>query len=159
MKVQTICKYAALGATLLYLSAPLVHAQESRVFVAQGEPPIQYMVGGIGKSDAARTRAAGKDYSLRMEFSEHRNNEFVADANLSIANMNGSQVFALSPSACAPIVNVDLPDGTYRVTATHHGRPETRVVTVQAKRGRDLYFHWQGEPSSASAAATGDDQG
>jgi hypothetical protein len=141
MKLQRITAQAALGLALLYAAAPLVHAQEARV-VVDTIPPIFFMNGGVGQSDEAFTRMAGKAFNLRLEFSERKDNEFVADADLMITDMQNNPVFALHDAG--PIVNVMLPDGKYRVAATFHGQTEAQVVSLRGKAGEDLYFHWKG---------------
>ncbi len=141
MKLQRIAAQAALGLALLYAAAPLVHAQEELVVVETVRPTL-FMNGGIGKPEAAYMRKAGKDFNLRIEFSERKDNEFVADADLTITDLRGNPVFAL-PNA-GPIVNVNLPDGRYRVAASFHGKSETQLVTLRANAGQHLYFHWKG---------------
>ena len=151
MKLQKIAKQAALGLALLYAAAPLVHAQEERVAV-ETMRPIQFMNGGIGQSDEALTRKAGKAFKLRVEFSERKDNEFVADADLRITDMQGHPVLVLH--SAGPIVNVNLPDGKYRVAASFHGQTQTRLVTLRGKAGEDLYFHWTGAAKGDPHAAT-----
>ena len=142
MKLQRIAAQTALGLALLYATAPLVHAQEELVVVETlGSTP--FMNGGVGKSDEAYMRQAGKDFNLHIEFSERKDNEFVADADLTITDLRGNPVFVLANAG--PIVNVSLPDGRYRVAASFHGKTETQLVTLRAKAGQDLYFHWKGD--------------
>jgi hypothetical protein len=141
MKMATITRQVALGLALLYAAVPLVHAQEELVVVETIRPTL-FMSGGVDKDEEAYMRRMGKDFNLRVEFSERKDNEFVADADLTITDMRGNPVFAL-PKA-GPIVNVKLPDGRYRVAATFHGKTETQLVTLRGKPGQDLYFHWKG---------------
>jgi hypothetical protein len=149
MKLSTLATRTALGFALLYAAAPLVQAQEQRA-VVQITGSIPFMSGGIGKDQQTYLRQAGKDFNLRFEFSERNDNEFVAGTELSITDMQGHPVFALADAD--PIVNVELPDGQYRVTADYQGQHETRLVTVRRKAGQDVYFHWKGnarvEPTS-----------
>ncbi|WP_158100918.1 hypothetical protein [Variovorax sp. JS1663] len=44
-----------------------------------------------------------------------------------------------------PMVNVNLPDGRYRVMASLHGQTETRLVKVRGRAGENLPFHWKGQ--------------
>jgi hypothetical protein len=151
MKPQRITTQAALGVALLYAAAPLVHAQQEQDAV-ETMRPIQFMSGGIGKSDQAYTRNAGKAFKLRIEFSERKQNEFVADVDLRITDMQDRAVFVLHDAG--PIVNVDLPDGRYRVAATFLGRTEARLVTLRGKAGEDLYLHWNGAAKGDPDAST-----
>lgn len=156
MQAHKTTGLAALAVALLYATTPLVHAQE-----VAGEPAAgiatPYASGGIGKDEAAAMRKAGKDFDLRVEFSGRKDNEFVADANLVVTDLSGASVFALADAG--PIVNVELPAGRYRVSASWHGRTETRLVSLDGKGGadgKDLFFHWQAQsPGQAMAQLQG----
>ena len=82
-------------------------------------------------------------YSLRMEFSERRDGEFVTDVNLAISDPKGRTVFAL-PSA-GPMTDIMLPPGTYRVSASYEGKTETQEVAVggPGREGKDISFSWK----------------
>jgi hypothetical protein len=154
VQVHKTGKLAALGVALLCVAAPAVHAQEAAL-QAHGEISVPFMDGGIGQSEAASMRRAGRDFDLRMEFSSRKDNEFVAAANLLVTDMSGAPVLTLADAG--PIVNVDLPAGRYRVAATWHGRTETRFVSLNGKAGQggtDLYFHWQAGRKGDAPAAT-----
>jgi hypothetical protein len=154
MKMLTVARHTALGLALLYAAAPLVRAQQ--VQVATGTTgPIQFMNGGIGKSEQTSMREAGKAYRLRVELSERADNEFIADADLQITDMQGRPVFAL-PEA-GPIVNVDLPQGEYRVAATFDGQTESRLITLRGRQREDVYFHWKGKPKVEPVASSATD--
>jgi hypothetical protein len=153
MQVQKTGKPAALALALLSLAAPLVHAQEAMAEADAGIA-VPYMVGGIGKSEAAIMRREGRNFDLRVEFSARKDNGFVADADLLVTDMSGAPVIALADAG--PIVNVDLPRGRYIVSATWHGRTESQAINLNGKAGRDgkdLYFHWQGRPAGNAPIA------
>jgi hypothetical protein len=136
-------RHAALAFALLCAGAPLVHAQQ--VMVEAGEKfAVPFMSGGIGQAEAAAMRKAGRDFDLRVEFSERQDNDFVADADLQVTDMSGAAVFTLADAG--PIVNVELPAGQYRVASSWHGQTESRLVQLDGKSGQDLFFHWQGGP-------------
>jgi hypothetical protein len=152
MQLHKVAKLAALGLALLAGSASLVHAQQVGVQTAASSG-IPFMNGGVGKSEVAYMRKAGRDFELHVEFSERKDSEFIADANLVVTDMHGAPVFQL-PEA-GPIVNLDLPDGRYRVSATFHGQTKSQLVELNAKSGKDLFFHWQGGPKGSTSAALG----
>jgi hypothetical protein len=143
MKISTIARQAALGIAILCTVAPLVQAQEPSVAV-ESVGSITFMSGGIGKDQQNFMREAGKDFNLRFGFSERKDNEFIVGTELLIADMQGNPVFAL-PHA-GPMVNVDLPDGKYRITANYQGQNETRLITLRREAGQDIHFHWNGRP-------------
>ena len=154
MQVHKTGKLAALGVALLCVAAPAVHAQEAATHAAT-EIEVPFMDGGIGKSEAASMRRAGKRFDLRMEFSSRKDNEFIAAARLLVTDMTGAPVLTLADAG--PIVNMELPAGRYRVAATWHGRTETRLVSLNGKAGQsgtDLYFHWDASSKGSASAAT-----
>jgi len=142
MKISIVASRVALGLALLCSAASPVRAEDERALVVETVRPTMFMNGGVDRSDEAYMRKAGKDFNLRVEFSERKDNEFVADAELTITDLRGNPVFVL-PKA-GPIVNINLPDGRYRVAASFHGKTETQLVTLRGKAGQDLYFHWKG---------------
>ena len=77
-----------------------------------------------------------------MIFSEHKDNEFVADVSLAITDLKGSPYLALSDAG--PMTYAMLPPGKYRITARYQGQSETHEVALDGKTGRDVYFHWKG---------------
>jgi hypothetical protein len=147
MKTSTLAWQAGLGLALLAAGAPLLHAQQVQT-VAGTTPSIQYMNGGIGQSEQASIRKAGEAFKLRVEFSERADNEFVADAALKITDMKGQPVLDLAEAG--PIVNVNLPNGSYRVDASLHGQSESQLVTLHGRDSANLNFHWKGDREAAS---------
>ncbi|MEO8991999.1 MAG: hypothetical protein ABI284_03475 [Nitrosospira sp.] len=117
-----------------------LHAQDELIIV---EPvrATMYLNGGIGTDEQQYMREVAKDWSLRMIFSENKNNEFVADVSVVITNPHGTPYLLLSNAG--PMTYVMLPAGKYRITANFKGLSETREITLNDKIGRDVYFHWK----------------
>jgi hypothetical protein len=145
MKIRYWKTAGALISTLLCAATLPAHAQEQ---VTETISTVPFMVGGIGKDEVKLMREVGKRFNLRMEFSATKDNEFLANVALLITNMQGTPVFAMPH--VGPIVNVNLPEGEYKVVASHKSNTETRTVKVQRGKGQDLFFHW----ASAGEAAT-----
>jgi len=151
MKVSTVAAQVALGLALLYLAAPLVRAQQHETIAIETLGTTPFMSGGVGQDQRDLMRKAAKDFNLRFEFSERQDNEFIVGTELLITTLQGNPVFVLDHAG--PIVNVNLPDGQYRVVASYDGQNETRRVTVRGKTAQDLYFHWKGNPKQQPTAA------
>ena len=109
---------------------------------------LKWLSGGIGKDDVAHMRSLARRYSLEMEFSARRDNEFVADATIRIEDAHGHVVFR--DTDAGPIVLVDLEPGSYEVRATAEGHSELRTVQVPSHGTARLYFHWNEERSGGS---------
>jgi hypothetical protein len=48
----------------------------------------------------------------------------------------------LDVNSPGPIFFARLPAGNYRVSASYGDKAQTKSVSVQAQRRRDLYFYW-----------------
>ncbi len=99
-----------------------------------------YLNGGIGRSEEAAMHRVAHEFPLRIAFSERKDGEFLADVPVVISDAQGNPVFQL-PNA-GPMLYVMLPHGRYKVSARFKGRTETQEVALDAKGGKDLYFHW-----------------
>ena len=84
-------------------------------------------------------RKAARDWSLRLTFSESKDNECVANVGLLVTDLRGTPYLQLS--GAGPITYARLPAGKYRVTARYKGQSETREVTLDGKSGRDVNFY------------------
>jgi len=124
---------------LLAASATLAVAQDQLIVVEQ-ERATTYLNGGVGEDEEQYMRKTAKDWSLRLTFSESKDNDFVANVGLLITDLRGTPFLQLS--GAGPMTYARLPAGKYRVTARFKGKSETREVTLDGKSGRDVNFHW-----------------
>ena len=86
---------AAVAALSIALALP-AQAQDERVAV-EAAHGTTYVNGGIGAGDEARMRKMAGDWSLRMIFSERKDDEFVAGVKLLVAN-DGARRTCSSPT-------------------------------------------------------------
>jgi hypothetical protein len=127
------------GAALLAASPTPAMAQDELIVVEQ-KRVTTYLNGGVGEDEAQYMRRTAKDWSLRLTFSESKDNEFVADVDLLITDLRGTPYLHLT--GAGPMTYARLPAGKYRVTAQWKEKSETREVTLDGKVGRDVNFHW-----------------
>jgi hypothetical protein len=151
MSFSSSSRRAMLGslsaAALMAVATFPAHAQDELIIVEQARATM-YINGGIGADDEQHMRKVAKDWSLRMIFSERKDNEFVADVSLLITDTHGTPYLQLS--SAGPMTYAMLPAGKYRITARFKGQSETHEVTLDGKAGRDIYFHWKGAVKKAS---------
>ncbi|PKO88290.1 MAG: hypothetical protein CVU16_14240 [Betaproteobacteria bacterium HGW-Betaproteobacteria-10] len=102
------------------------------------EAGIAYESRGIGEDDPVAELAA--DYNLHMVFATHGSGEYLADIKVRIDNAKGNLI--LDVNSPGPIFFARLPAGNYRVSASYGDKAQTKSVSVQAQRRRDLYFYW-----------------
>lgn len=137
-------------ATLGVLAAAALLGATSLPVYAQEHPSMRepgstqsFLNGGVGKEDQAHMHQIARQWPLRMSFSERKDNEFVADVQLTVTDHHGVPVLTLDHTG--PMTYAKLPPGKYRITANLHGIAQTRNVTLDGRQGRDLHFHWTGD--------------
>jgi len=131
-----------MGAAALGFALPVAAATAMGYSLPQAktEHGITYMSGGVGKPEAEAMKAEARHYPLSMVFSAAKDNEYLADVQVSIKNQSGKQV--LNTVSDGPIMLVKLPAGKYTVAAEVHGKTLNRTVLVPAKGERQVSFHW-----------------
>jgi hypothetical protein len=106
------------------------------------ERSTMYLNGGVGQDEQEYMHKSAKDWSLRLTFSESKDNNFVANVGLLVTDLAGTPRLQLDDAG--PMTFARLPAGKYRVAARYHGQTETREVTLDGTTGRDVNFHWNG---------------
>ena len=133
MKSRTTIAFAgailgiALGANAAALPQPNI------------ENGVTYLNGGVGQDQAAAMKAEAKNYPMSMIFAAGRDNEFLANVNVTIKDQHGKELLS---RAAGPIMLVKVPPGTYTVTAERKGAKLHRSVQVGGKGDKQVVFHW-----------------
>ncbi len=141
MRLSNIPRRAMLGAVM---AAALAATAGLPAYANPPTHAASYLNGGIGASEQEHMRHVAKDWPLHMVFSEHKNNEFVANVTLQVSDAQGKQRLQISDAG--PITYARLPPGKYLVTASYKGQAEKREVTLDSKAPHDLHFHWSDGP-------------
>ena len=131
--------------TLTMLFSGLAIAQVSVVEEQQGQK-AKYVNGGIGDDQTRYMQSIAKNWPLHLMFSQLKANEFIAAVNLLIVDSRDTTFLQLD--SAGPLTYVQLPPGTYRITASHQGESQTRKVTINSKNRSDVHFHWKGSAKS-----------
>ena len=131
-------------AALLMVPGALSFAQESvlrpEVHTERG---IQYMNGGVGQEELDWLRQMTSDYDLKLVFTVQQGN-YLADIPVVIRDQQGNTV--LDAVAQGPWMFVELPAGTYTVTATAYRQPKQQVVHVSKSGQSRRQFTWKAPP-------------
>lgn len=125
------------------LEAPMSDSPLPPVYTAGS---IRYTSGGVGADETAAMRAQKSRYPLALTFAEGGpRSGFLASVMVSIANAAGSQLLCVVTSG--PLLYVDLPAGTYKVTATAKDRGTMERKLTIAPGGRvDTVITWPAKP-------------
>jgi hypothetical protein len=109
---------------------------------AQGD--VRYVMGGIGLDESQEMKRMESQYSLSVTFAEQNNGkaDYLADIPVTIRNASGQTV--LSVNTDGPYLLVQLPPGSYEITASHGGTPKSSHFTVGAgTHGDKVVFDWR----------------
>jgi hypothetical protein len=100
---------------------------------------IRYVAGGIGENERTAMKKKARDFHLKLVFAKVNGN-YLSQIPFQIFSSNGEKI--LDAVADGPWVLVDLPPGTYAVSAHHDGKK--RSHTVQLGSGFEVrMFHWR----------------
>ena len=126
---------------LLLVFSGHANAQDAAVSEQQGQI-AKYVNGGIGDGQTVYMKSIAKNWPMRIMFSQLKADEFISGVNLLITDKRDTTYLQLD--SAGPLTYVQLPPGTYSVTASFEGQSQTRKVTLGGKNKSDLHFHWKG---------------
>jgi hypothetical protein len=101
---------------------------------------IAYMIGGVGIGEREKMTSLAADYNLKLAFAE-KSGVYLAGVNVSVEDQRGQQLIDVTTNG--PWVYLQLPPGSYTVTATFDG--ETRKIDDLRIAGQGLaqrVLHW-----------------
>lgn len=108
---------------------------------AQTIPPEQpiFRNGGVGYESQQEMKTLRSQYRLWITFAEQGTGAYLAGVTMSIDEVNGRN--RLRFQDCGPLFFVAPDPGVYRISATHGGITQTRVVDLR-HGARELVFYW-----------------
>jgi hypothetical protein len=104
------------------------------------------MAGGFGTDEREQMAEQSRDYNLKLVFAE-KAGIYLADARIDIENEKGEEIVNIT--APGPWFYIELPPGTYNVTARFEGNTKTiRNIPVSKSQQTARILHWDlpGEP-------------
>jgi len=137
MKVQNWLM--ALGLILIIPARPGGAAGLAGMEV-KSQSGVVYLNGGIGDEQQEAIKAIRDEYNLQLTFAARQSGEFLSNVHLIIRSAAGLQF--LEEKDMGPIFLARLANGSYVVIATYAGQTQTRTITVDKSRIRELYFYW-----------------
>ncbi|MCX5723131.1 MAG: carboxypeptidase-like regulatory domain-containing protein [Nitrospirae bacterium] len=114
------------------------------LYLAEG---VRYFSAGVGIEERS---AAYPPFSLKLVFTAG-GKPFLAGVAVTIQSAKGGPPIKIPREHVnGPWLFVDLPSGTYRLTAVHADRTQDlKSVKVEAGKVKTLYLRWQEEGGSA----------
>lgn len=88
------------------------------IVITEGQTSLgyPYLTGGVGSDERAALEERGKTFNLKLAFAERRG-PFLADVNVVITDRKGAEILSLA--SAGPWFYMQLPPGSYNVTATY----------------------------------------
>ncbi|TJZ69009.1 carboxypeptidase regulatory-like domain-containing protein [Chitiniphilus eburneus] len=124
-------KMGTYGALWLALAAPL--------FAADPAAQPNFVTGGVGDEELASLNAVKPQYNVRLLLTQ-KDGAYIAGVPVTIVDRKGATV--LEAESKGPHLFVQLPDGSYRISATYEGKTLARSVSVKGNAARNVHFAW-----------------
>jgi hypothetical protein len=101
---------------------------------------VKYLTGGVGSDErAAIQKTAHGNYNLQFVFAE-ATGPYLAGIRVKIQDMHGKTLIYIPSSG--PWFFAELPNGQYKITVIHAGKPETQNLNV-GKNFQRVIFNWK----------------
>ena len=130
------------GAFVVSLCSGYALAYTGPTFYKEGSTihGLKYMTGGVGLDErAAMEKAAKGNYNLQLVFDE-TTGPYLANIMVDIQGKDGKHL--VDTSTNGPWFFVELPNGQYKITVIHAGKPEVRHLVV-GKNFQRVIFDWK----------------
>lgn len=113
------------------------------LYLAEG---VRYFSAGVGVEERSATYPP---FSLKLVFTAGEK-PFLAGVAVTIQSVTGGPSIKIPRDHVnGPWLFVDLPSGSYRLTAVHADRTQDlKAVKVEAGKVKTLYLRWQDEPGA-----------
>jgi hypothetical protein len=89
------------------------------------------MTGGIGIAEREAMESHGRDYNLKLSFSE-KSGVYLTDIGVVVENQNGEEVLNITTNG--PWLYLQLPRGSYTVKSTYNGESQ-RIENLRVTGG------------------------
>ncbi|SKD00112.1 hypothetical protein SAMN05445504_7964 [Burkholderia sp. CF099] len=112
---------------------------------------VTYLSGGVGSDQSAALKDVMHKYPLVLEFAgaTRHGNEYLADVPVHIADMNGKTL--LNATSHGPFILASLPNGRYKITASHDGKTQQRLVDIKSSGHVRAMFVWPTHPEGSTS--------
>ncbi len=130
----------------LLVAAPAMSAGDysamSKLPPEQKQGDVTYLMGGVGKEEAAALRKDEANFPVTLEFLKRAkpHAEYVSNVNVTVKDHEGKTV--LNTVTDGPLLLAKLPDGKYMVMASDNGISKERNIVVAAQKPERIVFEW-----------------
>jgi hypothetical protein len=119
-------RHAACLALAAHAALGLPATAQGRIPDMQQAGALRYSCGGIGENESTLMRAAMKDYPLSLLFAQ-KEGAYLANVAVEVSSAKDISRF----TANGPVCLIQLPAGSYKITATtSEGRSQTQSAEI-----------------------------
>ena len=134
MKTRLHAVHAGLLLALVF-AGPL----QAQIYLHDGaSDKVNWVGGGTSTGEIDALKAQEDRFRLKLMFTLNEGN-YLAGVNVTVRSAAGTTV--MEQNDTGPVLLVNLPAGTYTVTATSEGRTQKRTVQI-GDRLRTEYMRW-----------------
>lgn len=109
---------------------------------------VAYITGGVGDAEQATMAARFNDFALKLvNVKSGPEGAFVSNVDVTVTNADGETV--VETTASGPWLFVDLPAGTYEVTASFDGQTQANTIVLQQDANQRMVMDWNPDSSVA----------
>lgn len=138
-------QYTAHSLVALLLALSVVNAYAQDTLERQHQGNITWMSGGIGSDEVEILQEARADFNLRLLFAVQGTRDYLADVGIRLQDSHGQPVF--SANSRGPRMLLQVPPGSYKLTAAYRGKDISRDVTVPVTGAApEQAFFWPENP-------------
>jgi hypothetical protein len=119
-------------------------AIDAKLPPTESEGAIAYVSGGLDRQQAQTIEREARKYSLELDFLPKGKAYGGPPAYVPVTIRDDAGHLILDRAADGPLMLVQLPEGTYKVTAQNEGKSETVDVTIAPGKHKTLAFNWKG---------------
>ena len=102
-------------------------------------PDANFVCGGVSQEEAQEMKAQARQHPLMLTFAES-SGAYLAGVDVEIRSSRGALV--LSAKCEGPIMLVDLPPGSWRITAQVNGQSRQKTIATSSGRHVQATFTW-----------------
>ena len=108
----------------------------------QKQGDITYITGGVGEDESKAIRGDAKNWPLIIDFSQHLQNHdaWISQVYLRILDIKGNGIFEVTTDG--PFLLVNLPSGSYVLTATYEGITKTQKIQIVDGKAHRASLNW-----------------
>ena len=102
---------------------------------------ISHITGGIGSEEQAYFKQSKPNYNTYLLFVDRKSGAYLADVTVQVKDSKGQTVF--DEMSEGPYFYLDLPNGSYTITASYEGVEKShRVKVTNAHKAGQVKFVW-----------------